>query len=269
MDTPMKGTTMKKLIALAACVALALCLAGCSGGNSNEPDYADDEAMQVIASGWEKRSDIVEKNTDPDASDYVDNLKKGVQTEIDNDSSLKDRQFENSQMQEDVLAYLNSLDDQMECLNSYSTGDLDFYTEWSKVYDQRSQLLKKFVDEYGMTVNSKYQSALDELLANGTAANKKADEDAAIDDIVSKIKWETKESYGSYTYTATVKNTSDYDFKDVSLVLSLYDKDGVKTEAYASANTWKKGDKVKFEAYGNDTKAKRIETEVSYYDIDD
>lgn len=259
---------MKKLSVITACIALALSLGGCSGSSTTEVDYADDEAMQVIASGWQDRSDALEDASAAD-DNYIDELKQGIQIEIDNDSPLKSRQFEDSKMQEDVLAYLNSLDGQMDVLNSYSATDYEFYEAWNKVYDERSQLLKTFVEDYGMTVSSKYQSILDELLANGTAAENKAAQEEALEGIVSAITWEPSEEYGHYTYTAVVENTSDYNYSNVGLVVGLYDADGVRTETYASANTWKKGDKVKFEVYGNEVSAERIETTVNYYEVDD
>lgn len=258
---------MKKLISAVFLIVLILGLTGCSSNNaSNEVDYADDEAMQIIASGWEKRSDLIDGLTVAD-EDYVNKLKDGIQAEIDNDSSLKERQFENGDMQEDVIAYLNSLDDQLEVLDSYSMNDFDFYDKWNKVYDERSILLKKFVDEYGMTVNAKYQDELDDILANGTSATEENTQRNELDNLISNLEWKTTEEYGSYTYTAVAENTTDYNFENVSLNIGLYDADGVRTENYASCSAWKKGEKVKFEVYGDSSKAKRIEATVDYFDV--
>lgn len=258
---------MKKIIGLIACVVLALGLAGCSSNStSNEPDYADDDAMQIIADGWNKRSKVVENVSSTD-DDYIAKVKEGIQAEIDNDAVLKDRPFEDSKMQENVIAYLNTLDSQLELMGRYSSNDLSFYTDWQKVYDKRSQLLKTFVNDYGMTVDAKYQDALDELLANGAAAEKKEGQKDALNSLIAGATWEAEEEYGMYTYTAVLENTSDYNFSNVSLTVNLYDADGVKTETYAHANNWNKGDKVKFEAYGNDAAAERVDATVTYYDV--
>lgn len=268
----MANAAFGKIATCAAVAALALCLAGCSSSqesSSSGPDYADDEAMQVIADGWEQRQDLGEDISELD-DNYAAELKTIVQAEIDNDAPLKSREFEDGQMQEDVIAYLNALDDQLDVLNSYSTNDLDFYTEWEKAYDERSQLLKTFVEDYGLTVDAKYQDYLDDLVANGTAAQRKSAEKDAIEDIVSKAEWESEDDgYGYYTYTAVIENTSDYDFEDVGLLVGLYDDDDVKTEEYASVNSWKKGEKAKFEVYASDVDAKRIEVEVDYYAVAD
>jgi hypothetical protein len=257
---------MKKLVIIAfACVLSLGMLVGCSSSN-DEPDYADDEAMNIIADGWMKRSDALE-GVDSTDDEYASKLKEGIQVEIDNDSSLKDRQFENTQLQEDVLAYLNSLEAQIDVLESYSMADLEFYEAWQKAYDERSVLLKKFVDEYGFTVDDKYQDILDDLLANGTATEKENSQKEAIDSLLANAKWDKEDDgYGYYTYTAVIENTTDYDYKDVSVILELYDSDDVKTETYASASNWEKGDKVKFEAFGEVDTA-RIDATVEYYDV--
>jgi hypothetical protein len=129
-------------------------------------------------------------------------------------------------------------------------------------------LLKKFVEEYGLTVDSKYQSALDDILANGNSTELKDAQKDAIDSLIANAQWEKTESYGSYTYTAVVENTTDYDFKDMTLLVNLYDADNVKNEAYANASSWKKGDKVKLEAY-SDVDAQRVEAEVQYFTVDE
>ncbi|MEE8722037.1 MAG: FxLYD domain-containing protein [Eggerthellaceae bacterium] len=259
----------QKLLGVIACILFVLCLAGCASGGSSSTstDYADDEAMQIISKGWCQRSKLVDglKSTD---DDYQTKLKAAVQTEIDNDAALRNRPFENGQMQEDVIAYLNALDDSMDVLNNYSVGTLDYSTAWDKVYDRRTRLLKKFVNEYGFTVDSKYQDTLDKLVANGTAADMKANQKQAIDDLIANASWQTDESHGSYTYSAVIENTSDYDFKNVGLIVGLYDADGVKSENYANVNSWKKGEKVKFETHSS-TSAERISAEVSYYDVAD
>lgn len=266
---------MKRVFITAiAFVTLALFCFGCSSGTtssgSSTPDYADDEAMGIIADGWNQRSAIIEGDSSSSGSDNGTNwtaVKRGIQTEIDNDASLKNRPFEDTQMQEDVIAYLNSLDDQMNVLDNYSQTDFDFYDQWSKAYNKRSVLLKKFVDEYGFSVDSKYQEALDQILANGSQVNTKNDQQNAINSLFANAQWE-KSGSEYYEYTTVVTNTTDYNFKSVSLTVSLYDADGVKTESFASANSWNKGEKMKFTASSN-VDAQKVVASVEYFDIAD
>lgn len=56
----------KKTLGLLACLGLVLGLTACTEPKQEGPDYADDEAMEVIASGFEKRSDVIYAQDLPD-----------------------------------------------------------------------------------------------------------------------------------------------------------------------------------------------------------
>lgn len=259
----------KRIIVVFACMVLAFGLVACSQPKEEGPDYADDEAMEVIAKGLEKRSDVIDaQEPATDNASQKANYKEAVQAEIDADKGLKDRQFEDSKLQEKVIAYLNSLDDSLEVLENNSISSADFYTKWDKVYGERTSLLKEFVDDYDLTVGEKYQDVLDELISSGKAAMEKRNADEAINALVSAATWEkTDDGYGNFTYTATIENTSDMAFEDVGITLAFYDNKGVKaSEGYASTQSWAKGEKVRFEAYG-DIDAAQIKASVDYYTV--
>ena len=242
--------------------------AACGQAKQDEgPDYADDEAMSVIANGYEKRSDEISRQEAAGEDTKTSaNLKKAIQTEIDADKDLKSRQFKDSKMQETVISYLNSLDDQLDVVKTHSMNDLDFYEAWNKVYDQRSILLKTMVDKYGLKVGDKYKDDFEDLLANGTSATKQSEADETIKSLVENATFEkTSDGYGNFTYTAVIENTSKLTFTNVSLTLDLIDAQGVKQEAYANANSWALGEKVKFEAFSN-VDAASVKPHVQYYD---
>lgn len=272
----MSTTMPKRLLSLLICAVMSLSLAACSQSKEADgPDYADDEAMSIIADGLQKRSDVLDKQEseqdgkDVDSATYAANLKEAVQTEIDAEKSLKTRQFKDSKMQEAVISYLNLLDDSMKVLNDNSPSSAEFYTEWQKVYDKRTSLIKTFVDDYGLTVDEKYKKTLDDLIANGASATKKSQADETINNLIASATFEKQDQgYGSFTYSAVIENTSKLNFKSVSIVLSLYDADGVKQEAYANANSWAAGEKVKFEAYSN-VNANEVKAAVKYYEVAD
>ncbi|KFI66178.1 putative secreted protein [Bifidobacterium cuniculi] len=175
-------------------------------------------------------------------------------------------------MQEKVLAYLNVLQESMDVINNYRYGSVEYDEQWTKVFDKRTEILKTFVEDYGLKMGSaKDQATLDELVANGTSAAQSRNEKETIEKLVSSLKFEKKkEDYGDYyTYTAVGENTSDLSFENVSIVVGLYDADGVKTEGYASANLWEAGEKVKFEVVAQQVDAKEIKATVQYYDVVD
>lgn len=262
---------MTRICSLAACVAMALSISACGESAKDEPDYADETAMSVIARGFEKRSDKIDEilAKDEDTS-TTKNRKIIVQTELDNDRQLKDERFKNSRMQEDVISYINELEDTMTLLKSGSPTDVDFIDKWNAIYDERSKLLKKFVDDYGLTVDDKYRDSLEELTANGTAATKKDAVNEAITGLVEGTAFEKHDDgYGSFTYSAAIRNDTDYDFNDVSIILALYDAQGVKVEeTYAHTSSWPKGESVRFEAFSS-TDAASVKPTVQYYDVED
>jgi hypothetical protein len=267
-----KGETMgRNLAVVALALVAALSIGGCQQQKADEgPDYADDEAMAVVADGLEARSDTIDKQVE-EGVDTTTNAayEEAVQTELEVVEPLRDRQFKNSEMQEDVLSYINLLNDSLDVLENYPTSDVNFYTKWTEVYDDRTSMLNKFVEEYGLTVEAKYQDVLDELVTNGAAATKRSEMDEKMEALASSIVFEkTDQGYGYFEYTATVENTTGMNLKDVSLVLSLYDAEGVKAgETYASTNSWDAGEKVRFEA-GSDIDAVTVKVAIDYYDTE-
>lgn len=260
----------KRLLAVLAVMtcALALCFAlvGC-GGSGESKELTNEQAMSTIARGLEKRWDIT------DTSDYKDDqtsasLKKAVQAEIDNDEGLKAEKFEDSKLQELVLSYANLLSDSLDVIDNYSYSSYEYYTKWTEVYNKRTALIKTFVDDYGLKVSAKYQETLNDLVKTGGVAQKNAAADEAINSLFANVVFEQKSRGGNYySYSAIVENTSDYTFKDVYIILALYDKDGVRAdEAYASVNMWEKGEKVKFEGTG-DVNTSQIKVEISSYEV--
>lgn len=261
---------MKKVFAAILSIALITGVSACGEKKAEGPDYADDEAMSVISEGFNKRSALIDtlKGQGKDTSESK-NLQQIIQTEIDNDKPLKARQFKDSKLQEQVIAYLNSLDDQLSVVRKYSSTSAEYSQAWNEAYDKRSAILKTFVDKYGLKVDSKYQDTLDDLVRNGNSVQEKNETDQVINGLISSAKFDrTEAEYGGYyTYTAVIENTSKINFGNVSLLLALYDADGVKAgETYATTSSWAAGEKVRFEA-GTDIDAAQVKVSVSGYEV--
>jgi len=86
--------------------------------------------------------------------------------------------------------------------------------------------------------------------------------------LVDSIEFELKEDdgYGWRTYEAIIENNTDYDIENLSLDLSLLDKDGVivKTE-YASVDNVSKGQKARLE-FTTDEEFDRVEPIINYFE---
>ena len=259
----------KRLAALLTCLFILVALAACSSNSkSEEPKYADDTAMETIAKGFEARSDVIDElQRNGEYDETTKAYKKFIKAELDVDKELKDAKFKDSKMQEDVLSYINSVQAQLDIVENNSPSSDSFYLEWQDAYDKRSAALKVLVDNYDLTVSDKYKDVFDELIANGTAATKKNDQDEGLVNNFNNITWDiSSDGYGGYTYSAVVENTTQYNYSNVSITLGLYDADGVRQdEAYANVNSWGPGEKVRFEAYGN-VDAQSVKVEPTYYE---
>ena len=164
---------------------------------------------------------------------------------------------------------MNSLDDQLSVVKKYSNTSAEYTNAWNEVYDKRSTILKTFVDKYGLKVDSKYQDTLDDLVRNGNSVQEKNETDQVINNLVSSAQFDrTEAEYGGYyTYSAVIENTSKINFGNVSLLLALYDADGVKVEeTFANTSSWAAGEKVRFEA-GTDVNAAQVKVSVSNYEV--
>lgn len=255
-------------IMLALLVVIGLAACGSQQQANEGPDYADDEVIGAIAKGLEARSDLIDTQT-AEEQNSSDGFKAAVNAEYNVISPFKDRQYQDSKLQEVVISYINSVSDQINVLDTYSYESADFYEKWEDAYNNRTAIIKDLVDNYGLALDEEHQPALDELVKAGGVAKQKNEADEAINSIIANATFEqTDEGYGNFTYSAVVENTSEFTFNNVSVVLGLYDADGVRVEeASASSNApWAPGEKIKLTAYSQ-TDAQQIKPTVQYYDI--
>ena len=269
----MKRNITKKMPMMGLLVLLICSLgfiSACSQDDANaaKSKYVDDKAKNIIAAGFERRSDVIESNANDDDPHSTENIQEAIEAEIKNDKELKNARFKDSKMQQDVITYLNLLDDQLKVTEDYSQSSSDYYEEWNKAYDKRSAQLKKLVDNYGLEVGEKYKDDFNDLIKNGKSVAEKTRHEDAINSLIQGANFEkSDDGYGLYTYTAVVENTSGISFSNVSLTLALYDADDIKAEeTYADTSSWAPGEKVKFEAM-SDVDAARVVASVSSYDV--
>ena len=128
------------LVAVLACVLTAsmAMLVGCAGqGSQDQQQYADEAFMQSLAKGYEARDTIVEKSSKTDKStEYYEKL---VDAELDQVEKYQSAQFEDSKLQENAIAYINSLKDQRAAAEQYSTDNDKFQQDWQKAGQPRQE----------------------------------------------------------------------------------------------------------------------------------
>lgn len=247
------------VLVLAAILSFGM-FTSCSSSSSDEPHYADQDFIKSVSKGLEDRWALQDSQKDETS---VDSMREAVQTELDAVEEYKTATFEDSVLQEKALNYINVLH---ECLDNveYFASD-DQYEKWEAVYDQRTILIKDFVDNYGLTVSEKYKSNLEELVANGKTVGAKNEQTEAIKKIVDDLDFEVeKEEYGWKTYSAVFENTTDYEIVDLSLDVNLLDSDGVIVDTqYVSAENVAKGQKARLE-FETEKSFEKYETTISF-----
>lgn len=213
-------------LALVAVLSLGACS---QQPSDNGPDYADDEAMELIADGLENRSDVIDQQIENGESTGTNKAyEEAVNAELEIIEPLRNRQFESSQLQEDVLSYINVLNESLDVIGNYPTSDMNFLTKWTEVYDERTSMLKEFVDNYDLKLDSEHQSVLDELVANGAAAIQRS----AIDEKRSQL-WKTPSSSKRLTRVMATLSTPQRPRTPPTSTLEML--------ALSSASTTRKG----------------------------
>ena len=245
---------------LIAIVSLGV-LASCSSTSSDEPHYSDQDFIRSVGKGLEARWSLQDTQSD---SNTLESIKAAVQKELDAVADYQSASFEDSVLQEKAIKYINVLNKSLENAEYYVSTDE--YDKWSEIYDERTIIIKDFVDNYGLTVSDKFKDRLDELVANGKTVGAANAQKEAVQKIVDALEFEVTEDdgYGWKTYTAIFENTTDYDIIDLDLDVSLLDEDGVIVEnQYTYADNVSKGQKAKME-FSTDKSFDRYELIINY-----
>lgn len=265
---------MKRLavVSMTGALLLSLAVTGCNGGaqETSGPDYADDEVIAALADGLERRFDIADDQAESGEPQTAETYSDAVRAEIDALDSFRSREFEDPELQESVISYINLLNDCAELTEKYPVDTVEFYDAWDELYQDRVVALRGFVENYGLELDEEHEATLNEMMVEANAAVEKDERERVMQELVDSIAFsQTDDGYGFYTYSATVQNTTGYNLSNVGFVLGLYDADGVRAEeAYASVNSWPDGETVVLEAFGG-TDASQIKVELDYYDIEE
>lgn len=253
---------MRKIGIVAACAAmvvvLVFALVGCggSGPSSSASEYVDQQFIADIGKALEARWAITDVSSSSSSSSDDEEREargKAVDAELAVLGDYTSAKFEDSALQEKAIKYVNCLKDQKAALEYYSADYSKYREDWSKAYDARTQLLKDFVDNYGLTVSEKHADILKDLLTNAKLVTEKEDQQAAVDAICASMHFESAGDEFGHEYTAVVENTAGVDFEYFSINVNLLDADGVVIESTGdSVNNWEKGQKVKFSIYASE-----------------
>lgn len=237
-----KHKYLRKFASVLLAMVLIVILSGCSQ-KKQETKYYDKEFISSLEKGLEARwklTDAVEVQ-DITKSDY----QAFIKAELDKIEDFSSKKYKSTFLQENAIAYINSLKKQKAALKYYN--DSDFQDKWDKAYNARNAILVKIDKKYPLKVDSKYKSYILELRRSGSETNKDNAQTTALNNLLKSVKFKkgTDDGSGYYEYTATVKNNTGYNIKSFSGIVKLKDKSDVTTDTqYVNAENWNKNEKV-------------------------
>lgn len=177
---------------------------------------------------------------------------KYCEIELEQVEDFADQMFNNSELEADAKQYIEYLNQAQEATKFYTVDYTTFSTQWADTYANRTILLKKFVDDYGLVVKEEYQDTLDDLLVDASAAQEQIDVKDSIQKMTEQFKIETTEGeWGYKTYKISMKNTTDRTFEYFSAEINLYDENHVivGTGNTDQLSSWQPGQEASVSAW--------------------
>lgn len=242
---------------------LTLCLFVFAGCNANNEDKTyDKEFLKDLSKGLMDRWDMTQ-NENESQDVYYERL---VDAELDKISEYANKKFEDTQLQEKAIAYINLLKTQKEALSYYKSDYIKFDKLWSEAYNDRTQAVRDFINDYEVAFPDKYKDRLDEFMNNAKIATQKDNFDAKVNEMVKNINFQKVKTSGSYSYyEAIIENLTDKTFEYFSLNINLIDGANVILDTeYSSTSNLSPGQKAKLE-FTTDQSFEKYEITADYY----
>lgn len=176
--------------------------------------------------------------------------------ELKHIESFYDKEFDNKDLEEDAKSYIDLVRQAKDATQYENVDYTKFSTEWSDIYSQRTILLQKFVSDYKLTVDEKYQDTLDGILTDAEASqnlNKmKEDIQNMADSFI--IDSTTPDETGYKEFSITMTNTTSYTFDYFYLDINLLDTNGNIVESGSSdqVTNWTPNQSATVDVYFDD-----------------
>lgn len=240
----------KKLFSVLLCVLVAAFLAACGSGGGKS---VDESFISSEAKGLQARWDLSDQQ-DKESLNDGDSFVACVDAELSSVSEYKDAEFEDETLGNLAKEYIEILEKSKElAANYYDKNYSTFDSEYTPLSQRRSQIIKKFSEDYQLPIDDAHTDTLKTFIAD-------ADLTIAVQDIISSTTFEmVEDDYGWKKYQAVVENTTDKTFESFWFNIDLVDSDGVVVETQeAYTDNWKPGSKNRFE-FSTEAEFEKIE----------
>ncbi|MBE7043534.1 MAG: hypothetical protein E7399_08640 [Ruminococcaceae bacterium] len=249
---------MKKYVAGFLILCCCFMLFGC---NAEEKTY-DQKFLKDFKQGLMNRWNL----SDEIIFDSKANGEQFVNAELDQIEKYLTKKFEDTELQEKAIGYINLLKKQKDSLKYYDVDYIKHNELWNEALSDRSKYIMDFINEYDLKFPDKYKEFVDEFTVRAETVQENENLKNQIEEIKKTIQFEKAEqSYDYSYYEAIVENTTDKTFEYFALEINLIDSNDVIIEStYTSVDNWAPGQKTKFE-FSTDVQFEKYEYEIDYY----
>lgn len=212
----------------------------------------DGQFMLAIQAGLQARWDI------PDSEISSPNqYGKLIDAELNEVEPFYNETFDDKRLGEIAVAYVDVLKESADATRYYNNNAAVYETKWDAARATRLHLIEELVEDYGLTVDEKYQDTLDELINDSQVYSEQEAFEAELQKDVDAAQL-TIEPYRSdydneilwYEYTLTITNTTDQRLEYLSLDLQVLDGNGnILTQGWATFNNVEAGQSSTVDAY--------------------
>lgn len=205
-------------------------------------DYSDNDYKE----------DFGKNEEDLNATEYADMLRKCVNYELDSIGDFKTQKFSDEDLEKTAIEYIDLLNECLSTLDYYSMDYNKYTIMWNNLYSKRMLLVRKFVDNYGLTVDTEHQNTLDEFITNASVVEEQNALDESINNMVSGYTYEMKDSgYGSISYIINMENTTNVTFEYFGCSVDVLDENGtiIYTGYTGEIKQFEPGQKAQLEMY--------------------
>jgi hypothetical protein len=158
---------------LAGVFLFVIPLSGCSGNNpataegsadeASTSEYADEAFLADLQTGLYARWDEIKKN---EGIEIDISIRAGyAQTELRTIEQYKDGKFENAELGAAANEYIDLLNAQIEQLEGFDQG-LNDAKEYNALSDRRDELIKDFVEQFGLVIDGDYIENYNNVIAD-------------------------------------------------------------------------------------------------------
>ena len=204
--------------------------------NEGETELSDESFLRDLSSALVARWAIPNQDTSIMSNkQMVEYYSMLVNSELAYVSKYSEYTFVDEHLGEYARAYINALNSQFIAVTEYAGKDDNLYDQyWSDGYSNRGRYIYLINKEYGLDIPSEYTPILSEMVQVGILFNYLIPMESAVSTECAglELDFDTTSSK-SYLYVKpfNFKNTSPYDFTDLTVKINFIDSNDVVVDS--------------------------------------